>query len=258
MEAGHRRGSDARPRDHAEGRRGSDAGSHRRRGDRDAGRARSHQEGQEGRSRRREKRERGEEEVKLIVGLGNPGSKYRGTRHNVGFDVIDEVARRAAVTFESAPADALMARWRDRDTIVAKPLTFVNNSGQAIGELLRYFKIDAADLLVIVDEAQLPLGKLRARARGSAGGHNGLKSVIAHLGDDFARLRLGVGRGPEGPEGKARRDLADHVLSRFDADERAEADRMITRSADAAEMFITSGIAAVMNQYNGGDPATTE
>jgi len=172
--------------------------------------------------------------------------------------VIDEVARRAAVTFESAPADALMARWRDRDTIVAKPLTFVNNSGQAIGELLRYFKIDAADLLVIVDEAQLPLGKLRARARGSAGGHNGLKSVIAHLGYDFARLRLGVGRGPEGPEGKARRDLADHVLSRFDADERAEADRMITRSADAAEMFITSGIAAVMNQYNGGDPATTE
>jgi PTH1 family peptidyl-tRNA hydrolase len=172
--------------------------------------------------------------------------------------VIDEVARRAAVTFESAPADALMARWRDRDTIVAKPLTFMNNSGQAIGELLRYFKIEVADLLVIVDEAQLPLGKLRARARGSAGGHNGLKSVIAHLGDDFARLRLGVGRGPEGPEGKARRDLADHVLSRFDADERAEVDRMITRSADAAETFITSGIAAVMNQYNGGDPATTE
>jgi peptidyl-tRNA hydrolase, PTH1 family len=172
--------------------------------------------------------------------------------------VIDEVARRAAVTFESAPADALMARWRDRDTIVAKPLTFMNNSGQAIGELLRYFKIEVADLLVIVDEAQLPLGKLRARARGSAGGHNGLKSVIAHLGDDFARLRLGVGRGPEGPEGKTRRDLADHVLSRFDADERAEVDRMITRSADAAETFITSGIAAVMNQYNGGDPATTE
>src|SRR5438093_12173604 len=252
MEAGHRRGSDARPRDHAEGRRGSDAGSHRRRGDRDAGRARSHQEGQEGRSRRREKRERGEEEVKLIVGLGNPGSKYRGTRHNVGFDVIDEVARRAAVTFESAPADALMARWRDRDTIVAKPLTFVNNSGQAIGELLRYFKIDAADLLVIVDEAQLPLGKLRARARGSAGGHNGLKSVIAHLGDEFARLRIGVGLGDD------RRDLADHVLARFEKDEVTEVERMTTRAADAAEMFITSGIAAVMNGFNGGDPATTE
>jgi PTH1 family peptidyl-tRNA hydrolase len=190
--------------------------------------------------------------LKLIVGLGNPGSKYRGTRHNVGFDVLDELARRATLTFESAPAEALMARWRERDTLVAKPLTFMNHSGQAIGELLRYFKIDVADLLVIVDEAQLPLGKLRARARGSAGGHNGLKSVIAHLGEDFARLRLGVGRGDQ------RRDLADHVLSRFDADERADVDRMIGRAADAADTFITSGIAAVMNQYNGGDPATTE
>ena len=166
--------------------------------------------------------------------------------------MIDEVARRAAVTFESAPADALMARWRDRDTIVAKPLTFVNNSGQAIGELLRYFKIDAADLLVIVDEAQLPLGKLRARARGSAGGHNGLKSIVAHLGEDFSRLRIGVGRGD------LRRDLADHVLARFDADEVAEVERATSRAADAAEMFVTSGIAAVMNEYNGGDPATTE
>jgi peptidyl-tRNA hydrolase, PTH1 family len=128
----------------------------------------------------------------------------------------------------------------------------MNLSGQAVGELARYFKIEVADLLIVVDEAQLPLGKLRARARGSAGGHNGLKSVIAHLGDEFARLRLGVGRGDE------RRNLADHVLTRFDKDEAAEADRMIARAADAAETFITSGIAAVMNQYNGGDPATTE
>jgi PTH1 family peptidyl-tRNA hydrolase len=190
--------------------------------------------------------------LKLIVGLGNPGSKYRGTRHNVGFDVLDEVARRANLTFETAPAEALMARWRDRDTLLAKPITFMNDSGQAIGELLRYFKVDVGDLLVIVDEAQLPLGKLRARARGSAGGHNGLKSVIVQLGDGFARLRLGVGRGDQ------RRDLADHVLSRFDGDEREEVDRMIVRAADAADTFITSGIAAVMNQYNGGDPATTE
>jgi PTH1 family peptidyl-tRNA hydrolase len=107
-------------------------------------------------------------------------------------------------------------------------------------------------VLVIVDEIQLPLGKLRARARGSAGGHNGLKSVIAHLGDQFARLRLGVGRGDQ------RRDLADHVLARFDKDEAPEAERMIARAADAAETFIASGIEAVMNGYNGGDPATTE
>jgi len=192
--------------------------------------------------------------VKAIVGLGNPGAQYKGTRHNVGFAVLDELARRASVEFESAPADALMARWRrtDEPVLLVKPLTYMNLSGQAVGELSRYFKIEPVDLLIVVDEVQLPLGKLRARARGSAGGHNGLKSVIAHLGDNYGRLRLGVGRGD------SRRDLADHVLARFDKDEAADAERMISRAADAAETFITSGIAAVMNQFNGGDPATTE
>jgi len=198
--------------------------------------------------------------LKLIAGLGNPGPRYKGTRHNIGFDVVDELSRRASAVFESAPADALMARWRRSpdDVLLAKPLTFMNLSGQAVGELLRYFKIELGDLLVIVDEAQLPLGKLRARARGSAGGHNGLKSLIAHLGEDFSRLRVGVGRGPATADGRAQRDLADHVLARFDPDERMEAERMTLRAADAAETFITSGIAAVMNAYNGGDPATTE
>ena len=190
--------------------------------------------------------------MKLIVGLGNPGPKYRGTRHNIGFAVVDELARRAAIEVESAPVEALIAKWRARDALLAKPLTFMNASGEAVGGLVRYFKIDVADLLVIVDEVQLPLGKLRARVRGSAGGHNGLKSIIAHLGDEFSRLRVGVGRGD------GRRDLADHVLSRFDAEEAAEVERMTTRAADAAEAFITSGIAAVMNGFNGGDPATTE
>jgi peptidyl-tRNA hydrolase, PTH1 family len=190
--------------------------------------------------------------VKLIAGLGNPGPTYRGTRHNVGFEVVDTLASRASITFESAPGDALMARWRSNDALLLKPLTFMNQSGQAISDVLRYFKIDLADLLVIVDEAQLPLGKLRARARGSAGGHNGLKSVIAHLGDEFARLRLGVGHGDD------RRDLADHVLARFDREEARDAERMIARAADASETFITAGIAAVMNGFNGGDPATTE
>jgi len=192
--------------------------------------------------------------VKAIVGLGNPGSQYKGTRHNVGFDVIDEIARRQSVGFESAPAEALIAKWRRADgpVLLVKPLTFMNLSGQAIGELARYFKIEVADLIVVVDEVHLPLGKLRARKRGSAGGHNGLKSVIAHLGDEFARLRLGVGLGGE------QRNMADHVLSRFEKDEAAEVERMTTRAADAAEMFITSGIEAVMNAFNGGDPATTE
>jgi len=192
--------------------------------------------------------------MKAIVGLGNPGSKYLGTRHNIGFAVVDELARRAGIAFTSAPVDALIAKWRRGEDAVlfAKPMTFMNDSGQAVGELTRYFKIDAGDLLIVVDEVQLPLGKLRARPRGSAGGHNGLKSVIAHIGDEFARLRIGVGRGD------SRRDLADHVLSRFDGDEGAEVEHMTARAADAAEMFTTAGIAAVMNAYNVGDSSTTE
>jgi len=192
--------------------------------------------------------------VKLIVGLGNPGAQYKGTRHNIGFAVVDEVARRASAGFESAPAEAVIAKWRRPDgaALLAKPLTFMNLSGQAVGEIARYFKIEVADLLIVVDEVQLPLGRLRARARGSAGGHNGLKSVIAHLGDEFPRLRIGVGRGDE------QRDLADHVLSPFEKDEAAEVERLTARAADAAEMFITSGIEAVMNAFNGGDLATTE
>jgi peptidyl-tRNA hydrolase, PTH1 family len=198
--------------------------------------------------------------MKAIVGLGNPGPKYTGTRHNIGFAVVDELARRAGLQFASAPADALIAKWRDgrgaagsrEDVLIAKPMTFMNESGQAVGQLTRYFKIDLGELLIIVDEVQLPLGRLRVRPSGSAGGHNGLKSVIAHIGEDFARLRIGVGRGD------SRRDLADHVLSRFDSDEGAEVERMTARAADAAELFTTAGIAAVMNAYNSGDPATIE
>jgi PTH1 family peptidyl-tRNA hydrolase len=190
--------------------------------------------------------------VKIIVGLGNPGARYRGTRHNIGFAVLDELARRAGVAYEAAPVEALTARWRVRETMLAKPMTFMNASGEAVGALLRYFKIEQSDLLVVVDEVQLPLARLRARARGSAGGHNGLKSIVAHLGEDFARLRIGVGRGD------ARRDLADHVLAKFDEDEAADVERMTSRAADAAETFIASGIAAVMNGFNSGDPATTE
>ena len=178
--------------------------------------------------------------------------------------MVDELARRQSIDFESAPVDALVAKWRRSDVasgfgrtadelvLIAKPLTFMNDSGQAVGALIRYFRIDVSDLLIVVDEVQLPLGRLRARVRGSAGGHNGLKSVIAHVGEEFARLRIGVGRGD------SQRDLADHVLARFDADEAGEAERMTTRAADAAETFITAGIAAVMNAYNGGDQATTE
>jgi PTH1 family peptidyl-tRNA hydrolase len=189
--------------------------------------------------------------LKLIVGLGNPGREYRDTRHNVGFMVIDEVARRRDLVFEGAPAEAMIAKARDLAgaTMLAKPLTFMNLSGTAVGELARYFRVELGDILVVLDEAALPFGQLRARARGSAGGHNGLKSVIQHLGTtEFARLRLGVGRGD------SRRDLSDHVLAKFEPGERDELDRFIARAADAAEMFTVEGIEKVMNTYN---PETT-
>lgn len=185
--------------------------------------------------------------MKAIVGLGNPGPRYHGTRHNIGFAVVDELARRADLEFGAAPVEALAAKWRVRDAVLVKPLTFMNLSGEAVGGLLRYYKIDPVDLLVVVDETQLPLARLRARPGGSAGGHNGLKSIIAHVGEGFGRLRVGVGRGDQ------RRDLADYVLARFDRPEAELVAQMTSRAADAAEMFITSGIAAVMNEYN-GDP----
>jgi peptidyl-tRNA hydrolase, PTH1 family len=183
--------------------------------------------------------------MKLVVGLGNPGRKYAGTRHNIGFDVLDRVAERHRLDWESAPAEAMMAKWRAAAALVAKPLTFMNLSGHAVGDLLRFFKVDVAELLVVVDEVQLELGRLRARPEGSAGGHNGLKSVIAQLGTEkFARLRIGVGRGD------ARRDLADHVLAAFDPDERVVVAETVDRAADAVELFISDGIGPVMNRFN--------
>jgi len=183
--------------------------------------------------------------MKLIAGLGNPGKKFAGTRHNVGFDVVDKLADRHRLDWVSAPADALLARWRDKDAILVKPLTFMNLSGHAVGDLLRYFKISVGDLLVIVDEAQLELGRLRMRANGSAGGHNGLKSLIQQLGtEEFARMRIGVGRGD------GRRDLGDHVLSTFDKDERPLVLETIDRAADAVESFVTDGIVIAMNRFN--------
>ena len=187
--------------------------------------------------------------MKLVVGLGNPGPKYRDTRHNIGFLVADALVRRFGGEFQMAPSqvpDALVAkRFGTEPLLVAKPLTFMNRSGEAVAGLVHYYGIEPDDLLVIVDEVALPFGRLRARARGSAGGHNGLKSIADRLGTtEFARLRLGIGRGD------ARRDLADHVLATFEAGERAALDELVTRAADAAEMFAVDGIDKVMNAYN--------
>src|SRR5918993_3098529 len=143
----------------------------------------------------------------LIVGLGNPGRKYAGTRHNVGFEVVDLLAERFRVDWETAPRgiEALTARDRAADTLLAKPLTFMNLTGAAVVGLAQFYRIELPDLFVVIDDVNLELGRLRARAAGSAGGHNGLKSIIGALGtSEFARMRVGVGRG------ESRRDLADH------------------------------------------------
>ncbi len=185
--------------------------------------------------------------MKLVAGLGNPGEPYRGTRHNVGFDVVDVLARRHALTFQMAPAEALEAKWRRPDDVVilAKPLTFMNLSGQAVGALCRFYKVALPDLLVVSDDVNLPLGRLRARATGTEGGHNGLRSIAEVLGTiDYARLRVGVGRGD------ARRDLADHVLARFEPDEAPGIEAAIARAADAVEKWISDGMSAMMGTFN--------
>ena len=191
--------------------------------------------------------------MKLIVGLGNPGREYRDTRHNVGFMVVDEVARRHALSWAMAPSqvpDAFVAKrfpaaGATEPLLLAKPLTYMNRSGGAVAALAGYYRIDAGDLLVVYDDVDLPFGKLRARAAGSAGTHNGMKSIVQSLGTTAVpRLRVGIGRGDR------RRDLADVVLSRFEPAETGQLESIIARAADAAEMFAADGILTVMNAYN--------
>ena len=183
--------------------------------------------------------------MRLIIGLGNPGDEYRETRHNVGFMVVDAIAQRHGLDWRPRGPMTFAKRFGANEFLLAKPQTFMNLSGFAVAQFAEYYNVDAADLLVVVDEVDLPFGRLRARARGSAGTHNGLKSIVEQLGTtDFPRLRVGTGRGDR------RRDLADYVLARFGPAERAALDEVITRAADAAEMFAVENIETVMNRYN--------
>ena len=185
--------------------------------------------------------------MKLIAGLGNPGWEYRGTRHNVGFEVVDLFVARRHGAWEAAKVDGMIAKVRvgSEPVMLLKPLTFMNLSGEAVQGLAHYFKIDTPDILIVADDVNLPLGRLRARKTGTEGGHNGLRSVAQMLGTtDYPRLRVGVGRGDQ------RRELADHVLSRFEPDEIPGIEAAIARAADAAEAFVTTSIDAVMNTYN--------
>jgi len=185
--------------------------------------------------------------MKLIAGLGNPGGRYRGTRHNVGFEVADLLARRHELPFQPWRDLAEAAEWRRPEgrVWIVKPLTFMNLSGEAVSALMAFYKLDLADVFIVCDDVNLPVGQLRVRPSGSSGGNNGLKSVAASLGtEEFARLRIGVGRGDPA------RDLADHVLSRFAPEEMSGVEEAVTRAADAVEMWIDEGTARVMNAFN--------
>jgi PTH1 family peptidyl-tRNA hydrolase len=183
--------------------------------------------------------------VKLIVGLGNPGREYAETRHNVGFKVADEIARRLDLQWRKDADIAFAKSFGEHAFFVVKPQTFMNRSGYPVSRFAGYHNIEPSDILVVVDEVDLPLGRIRIRSKGSAGTHNGLKSVVEQLGTrEFPRLRMGVGRGD------ARRDLADFVLATFEPAERPDVESLITRAADAAQMFTVESIEKVMNAYN--------
>ncbi|MEI6035558.1 MAG: aminoacyl-tRNA hydrolase [Verrucomicrobiae bacterium] len=180
---------------------------------------------------------------RLVVGLGNPGREFTGTRHNVGFLIGDELARRAACEFAFDPKwDSEIARCGGR--ALMKPQTFMNLSGEAVGEYARYFKLQREEILIILDDASLPLGALRLRRSGTSGGHNGLESILIHLGSESVpRLRVGIGA----PDGKP---LHDHVLGKFEVSEEAALAEAVSRAADAFEHSNAHGLESAMNQYN--------
>jgi len=185
--------------------------------------------------------------MKLIVGLGNPGREYVGTRHNVGWRVAEALAGRAGLQTWREKFEARLAEGRlaGRKVVLARPLTYMNASGQAVRPMMEFWKLDPDDLLVVLDDVALDLGRIRLRAAGSAGGHHGLESIIRHLGHErFARLRVGIGAPPSAKEG------ADYVLSRFACHEQPKIDDAVHRAADAAETWIRRGTEAAMSRFN--------
>lgn len=186
--------------------------------------------------------------VKLIIGLGNPGKPYEQTRHNIGFDVIDELANRWNAPLNQSKFNGMYASVHrpEGKVILLKPLTYMNLSGESVRPLMDYFDIDVEDIIVIYDDLDLETGKLRLRAKGSAGGHNGIKSLIQHLGtQEFNRIRVGVNRPPAGMK------VADYVLSKFSKDDQVVVKEAIDKSCDAVETALKKPFLEVMNQFNG-------
>jgi len=186
-------------------------------------------------------------EIKLVVGLGNIGSDYAGTRHNIGFEVVEELARLHRARFRTGKCQGAEAQvhFGSARVLLLKPHTFMNLSGDAVAAAARYYKLTPQKILIICDDVYLPVGKLRLRAQGSAGGHNGITSIIQRLGSqEFARLRIGIGEAP--PEW----DRRDYVLSRFTTDERAIMTEARDRAIQAVESWVTLGTEAAMNKWN--------
>lgn len=186
--------------------------------------------------------------MKLLVGLGNPGQKYDGTRHNVGFAVVDELARRLQEPFRSGGKgeyELAKTTYKTNTVILLKPMTYMNLSGKAVQHAMQFFKISISDLLVVCDDLNLPLGAVRMRPGGSDGGQNGLKNIIQMLGrDDFARLRFGIGS----PQNKS--SASSHVLGKFSQEERQVVDEITRHCTDAALSFIENGLSITMTRYN--------
>jgi peptidyl-tRNA hydrolase, PTH1 family len=186
-------------------------------------------------------------EVTLVVGLGNPGPGYAGNRHNVGFMVLDELARRAGGRFTShkAGADVLETRLTGRRVMLARPRSFMNVSGSAVAGTARFFTIPPTDVVVVHDDLDLDYGVLKLKRGGGEGGHNGLRSISACLGSrDYLRVRFGIGRPP------GRMDPVDFVLGDFSAVQRRELDLLVVRCADAVEQLLAQGLAATQNQVH--------
>lgn len=183
----------------------------------------------------------------LIPGLGNPGTRYAGNRHNVGFQVLDLLAARHNLRFDRSEHRAVVAHGRiaGQRVLLAKPQTYMNESGRAVGPLARFYKVAPEQIMVVFDDLDLPQGTIRLRPQGGAGGHNGMRSIIEHLAtDNFPRLRIGIGRPP------GQMDPAAYVLQDFRPEEEAEMTLVRQEAADALELWLREGLPSAMNRYN--------
>lgn len=196
----------------------------------------------------RERTDKEREDVYIIVGLGNPEQKYAGTRHNIGFSAVTALADANHISIDTRKHKAMIGKGviAGHKVILAMPLTYMNLSGESVRELVDYYKIDPAEeLIVIYDDIALPPGKLRVRPKGSAGGHNGIKNIIAHLGgQEFPRIRIGVGEKPKGW------DLVDYVLGRFPKEEEPTIREALEKACSACEVIMNEDVETAMNQFN--------